>query len=71
MKTGTVKFFNHSKGFGFITPDEGDKDYFVHISALEAAGMPPINEGDRVKFETEADKRGKGDKAINLSMLTE
>lgn len=69
MKTGTVKFFNHSKGFGFITPDEGSKDYFVHISALQTSGLTGLNDGDRVQFDTEPDSRGKGDKAVNVSML--
>ena len=71
MKTGTVKFFNQSKGFGFITCDDGGKDHFVHISAVEASGCPALNEGDRVSFDSEADKRGKGDKAVNLKMLAE
>ncbi len=71
MKTGTVKFFNQSKGFGFITPEDGGKDIFVHISAVEASGCPPLSDGDRVSFETEADKRGKGDKAVNLKMLAD
>lgn len=71
MATGTVKFFNHSKGFGFITNDEGGKDCFVHISAVEASGLSGLNDGDRVSYDTEADPRGKGDKAVNLKMLAE
>lgn len=67
-QSGTVKFFNQSKGFGFITPDDGGKDVFVHVSAVQQSGIPPLNEGMRVSFETEADRRGKGPKAINLQL---
>ncbi len=65
---GTVKFFNMNKGFGFITPDEGDKDVFVHVSAIEQSGIPMLDEGMRVSFETEPDKRGKGPKAVNIQL---
>ncbi len=65
---GTVKFFNHTKGYGFIAPEEGGKDVFVHISALERAGLPPLNEGDRVSFEVEDDPRGRGKQATNIQM---
>jgi CspA family cold shock protein len=65
---GTVKFFNHTKGYGFIAPEDGGKDVFVHISALERAGLPPLNEGDRVSFEVEDDPRGRGKQAINIQM---
>lgn len=64
--TGTVKFFNSDKGFGFITPDDGSKDVFVHISAVEQSGMQGLQDGQQVSFETEPDKRGKGPKAIDL-----
>ena len=57
MATGTVKFFNTQKGFGFITPSDGSKDVFVHISAVEAAGMSSINEGDKLSFELEKDRK--------------
>ena len=57
--TGTVKFFNADKGYGFISPDGGGQDAFVHISALEQSGMGPLNQNDRVTYELEADKRGK------------
>jgi CspA family cold shock protein len=67
-QSGTVKFFNQSKGFGFITPDEGDKDVFVHITAVEQSGIGVLDEGMRVSFETEPDKRGKGPKAIDLQI---
>ena len=65
-QTGVVKFFNQSKGFGFITPDQGGKDVFVHISAVERSSVGSLDEGMRVSFETEPDKHGKGPKAINL-----
>jgi len=57
MMTGTVKFFNVTKGFGVIQPDDGSKDVFVHVSALERAGMGPLNEGQKVSFDTEQDRR--------------
>jgi cold shock protein len=69
-QSGTVKFFNQTKGFGFITPDEGGKDVFVHITAVERSGIGPLDEGMRVSFETEPDKRGKGPKAVNLQAAT-
>lgn len=65
--TGTVKFFNNDKGFGFITPEEGGKDVFVHISAVQASGMTTLMENQRVTFDTEEDRRGKGPKAVNLA----
>jgi cold shock protein len=58
--TGTVKFFNTAKGFGFIQPESGDKDVFVHATALEAAGIFSLNEGDRVTFVLEDDRKGRG-----------
>ncbi|NJO22120.1 MAG: cold-shock protein [Sphingomonadales bacterium] len=58
--------FNQSKGFGFITPDQGGKDVFVHVTAVERSGIGPLDEGMRVSFETEPDKSGKGPKAVNL-----
>ncbi|WP_048648341.1 cold-shock protein [Nitratireductor soli] len=67
-QTGTVKFFNETKGFGFITPDDGAKDVFVHISALEASGIRTLADGQKVSFETEPDRMGKGPKAVNLSL---
>ena len=65
MATGTVKFFNTQKGFGFITPSDGSKDVFVHISAVEQAGMSTLNEGQRVSFEviTERGKQAAGNLA--------
>jgi CspA family cold shock protein len=64
---GTVKFFNHARGFGFITPDNGEKDVFVHASALERSGLTSLNEGDKVSFEVEDDKRGRGKQAANVA----
>ena len=57
MNTGTVKFYNDQKGFGFIAPDDGGKDVFVHATALERAGMQGLSEGQKVTFDTEADSR--------------
>jgi CspA family cold shock protein len=68
MTTGTVKFFNTSKGFGFIEPEDGSKDAFVHISAVEAAGLQSLNEGQKVSFELEAGRDGKMS-AANLSLV--
>ena len=67
MATGTVKWFNDDKGFGFITPDEGGKDLFVHYSAITADGFRSLAEGARVSFETE--DGAKGPKAINVSPI--
>ena len=57
--SGTVKFFNGAKGFGFIAPDDGSKDVFVHASALEIAGIQSLNEGDKVTFALEDDRNGR------------
>jgi CspA family cold shock protein len=65
---GTVKFFNQDKGFGFITPEGGAKDVFVHISALQAAGIPGLKDGQEVTFDTEPDRMGKGPKAVNIRL---
>jgi CspA family cold shock protein len=61
--TGTVKFFNTAKGYGFIQPADGGKDVFVHASALERAGIRSLNEGDKVTFVLEDDKKGRGKQA--------
>jgi len=66
--TGTVKFFNVDKGFGFIKPDNGGPDIFVHISAVQASGLSGLNENQKVSFDTEPDRRGKGPKAVNLRL---
>jgi cold shock protein len=64
MTIGTVKFFNVNKGFGFISPEGGTKDVFVHATAVEAAGMRTLNEGQKVAFDIQPDARGS--KAVNL-----
>jgi CspA family cold shock protein len=64
MTTGTVKFYNANKGFGFISPEDGGKDVFVHATALEAAGLRSLDEGQRVTFDVQPDARGS--KAVNL-----
>lgn len=66
---GTVKFFNHAKGFGFIAPDDGSNDVFVHITALQAGNVPSLDEGDKVSFEVEDDPRGRGKQAANIEMV--
>lgn len=68
---GTVKFFKADKGFGFITPDNGDADVFVHISAVERSGLTTLDSGQRISFETEPDRRGKGPKAVSLQVEEE
>lgn len=68
MSSGTVKWFNAAKGFGFILPDDGSKDVFVHVSAVERAGMAPLHEGQRVSFELEQGQRGKLS-AVNLRAI--
>jgi len=65
MPTGTVKFFNDSKGYGFIAPDEGGNDAFVHVTAVERAGMRGLRENQRVGYDLEEDRRGKMS-AVNL-----
>jgi CspA family cold shock protein len=67
MTIGTVKFFNTSKGFGFISPEGGAKDVFVHATALEAAGITSLAEGQKVSFDIQPDQ--KGSKAVNLSKI--
>ena len=67
--TGTVKFFNAMKGFGFIQRDDGQPDAFVHISAVERAGMTSLNEGDRLEFELEVDNRRGKYAAVNLTSI--
>ena len=65
-QSGTVKFYNSQKGYGFIKPDDGGKDVFVHVTAVERAGIANLDEGVRISFDTAPDKRGKGPKAVNL-----
>ncbi|MCI0734714.1 MAG: cold-shock protein [Beijerinckiaceae bacterium] len=66
---GTVKFFNVERGYGFIKPDGGGRDIFVHITAVERAGLQSLNEGQRVSYEIEPDKKGKGPKAVELQLV--
>ncbi|MDQ0473712.1 cold-shock protein [Labrys wisconsinensis] len=65
-QSGTVKFFNAQKGYGFIKPDDGGRDIFVHITAVERSGLTDLAEGQRISFDVEPDKKGKGPKAVNL-----
>ncbi|HVA14007.1 MAG TPA: cold-shock protein [Stellaceae bacterium] len=65
MPIGTVKWFNSQKGYGFIQPDDGSKDVFVHISAVEAAGLGSLNEGQKLSFDIERGQQGKVS-AVNL-----
>ena len=69
MPNGTVKFFNEAKGFGFIAPDDGGADVFVHISALERSGLSALNEGDIVAFELEQDRRSGKPAAVDLQVV--
>jgi CspA family cold shock protein len=66
MATGTVKWFNETKGYGFIQPDDGGKDVFVHISAVERAGLRGLNEGQKISYDVEADRRSGKESAANL-----
>ncbi len=68
MTTGTVKFFNPIKGFGFIEPEDGSKDAFVHISAVERAGLSSLNEGQKISFDLQPGRNGKSS-AENLSVI--
>ena len=65
---GTVKFFNATRGFGFISPDGGESDVFVHASALERSGVSALKEGDKVAFDVKDDSRGKGKQAANITL---
>lgn len=69
-RSGTVKFFNSDRGFGFITPEEGGKDIFVHVSALEQTGLNTLQEGAKVSFDTAEDQRGRGLQATNVTLVT-
>jgi CspA family cold shock protein len=63
---GVVKFFNGERGYGFIKPEDGGRDVFVHITAVESAGLKSLSEGQQISFDVEPDKKGKGPKAVNL-----
>ena len=69
MATGTVKFFNHSRGFGFIQPDDGGNDVFVHITAVERAGLGSIEEGQKLSYEVKTDERSGKSAADNLQAV--
>ncbi|MEM7302922.1 MAG: cold-shock protein [Pseudomonadota bacterium] len=69
MTTGTVKFFNTDKGYGFIEPEDGSKDAFVHISAVERSGLTTLSEGQKVEYELVADKRSGKMAADNISIV--
>ena len=68
MATGTVKFFNTTRGFGFIEPEDGSKDAFVHVSAVERAGLSSLSEGQKVSYELQPGQNGKSS-AVNLSVI--
>ena len=65
-RTGIVKFFNTEKGYGFIKPDDGAPDVFVHVTAVTAAALASLEQGQKISFDVEPDKKGKGPKAVNL-----
>ena len=66
-----MKFFNTEKGYGFIKPDDGGRDIFVHVTAVSRAGLQNLDQGQKVSFEVEPDKKGKGPKAVNLIVLAD
>ncbi|MTH99820.1 cold-shock protein [Roseibium sp. RKSG952] len=68
-ENGTIKFFNHDRGFGFITPENGGKDVFVHITAFEKAGISNPEEGAKISFIAEDDRRGRGKQAAQLELV--
>ena len=68
MAIGTVKWFNEQKGYGFIQPDQGGRDVFVHISAVERSGLPGLREGQKVSYEVQADRRTGKESATNLKI---
>jgi len=68
MATGTVKWFNETKGYGFIQPDNGGKDVFVHISAVERAGLRSLTDGQKISYEVESDRRTGKESATNLQV---
>ena len=69
MPTGTVKWFNETKGYGFIQPDQGGKDVFVHVSAVERSGMRGLAEGTKISYEVEADRKSGKESAANLKAV--
>ena len=67
--TGTVKFFNQEKGYGFISPEDGGKDVFVHITTVLRSGIPVLEDGSRLSYEVQPDQRGRGPQAVELQLL--
>ena len=68
-KIGTVKFFNQAKGYGFVSPEDGGKDVFVHITAVQKSGIPELDEGVKISFDILDDSKGRGPQAIELQLL--
>jgi CspA family cold shock protein len=68
-QNGTVKFFNQAKGYGFIAPEGGGKDVFVHITAVQHSGIPELKDGMKLSFEVQADKKGRGLQAVELQLM--
>jgi cold shock protein len=68
-QTGKVKFFDKDRGFGFVTPEAGGRDVFVHVSSVQRSGLPHLEEGMKLSYATEDDARGRGPQAINLQLL--
>jgi cold shock protein len=66
---GVVKFFNQAKGYGFVSPENGSKDVFVHITAVQKAGIPELADGTKISFEVQDDDRGRGPQAVELQLL--
>ena len=67
-QNGTIKFFNQAKGYGFVSPEGGGKDVFVHITAVQRSGIPELDEGMKISFEVQPDKRGRGPQAVELQL---
>ncbi|MGH6855971.1 MAG: cold-shock protein [Aestuariivirga sp.] len=68
-QNGTVKFFNQAKGYGFVSPEDGGKDVFVHITAVQRSGIPELSEGLKISFEVQDDTRGRGPQAVDLQLI--
>jgi CspA family cold shock protein len=68
-QNGTVKFFNQAKGYGFVSPEDGGKDVFVHITAVQRSGIPELTEGLKISFEVQEDTRGRGPQAVDLQLI--
>ncbi|MBC8036697.1 MAG: cold-shock protein [Rhizobiales bacterium] len=68
-QNGTVKFFNQAKGYGFVSPEDGGKDVFVHITAVQKSGIPELSEGLKISFEVQEDTRGRGPQAVDLQLI--